>query len=122
MSSRSPITTSAAAAARGCASASNPSSAPHANVANLMCLLPLDPEKLVQHRHLAREFRRAKAIDDAAVLHDVETVGQWCRETEVLFHHDDGVPAAAQLLDGARQRLHDHWRESFGDLIQQEQF
>src|SRR5690606_28644769 len=64
----------------------------------------LDAEVLVQHAHLAVEFGGGEALDDAAMFHDVEAVGQRRRETEVLFDHHDGEAALAQRADGARER------------------
>src|SRR5687768_17137361 len=61
-----------------------------------------DPEVLVQHAHFLGHIGGREARDDAAMLHDVELVGQRRGEAEVLLHHDDGEAALAQHADRLR--------------------
>jgi hypothetical protein len=72
--------------------------------------------------HLGCELRSGEAFDDAAVLHDVEAVGQRRGEAEVLLDHDDGQAALLhEHADRAAERLHDHRRQALGDLVEQQQ-
>ncbi|MNN27989.1 hypothetical protein D3C81_1415420 [compost metagenome] len=75
----------------------------------------------MQHRHLCLQFAGIEALDDAAVLHHVEAVGQRRGEAEVLLHHHHRVPLLLEHPDHARQRLHDHRRQPFRDFIEQQQ-
>ena len=72
-------------------------------------------------RCLASSSAAHEGFDHLAVLDHVEAVGQRRGEAEVLLHHHDGQPLFAQRADGAAQRLHDHRRQAFGDLVQQQQ-
>jgi hypothetical protein len=56
-----------------------------------------------------------------AVLDDEHAVGQRRRETEILLHQHDGVVALLELADHFAQLLHDHRREAFGYLVEQQQ-
>ena len=65
--------------------------------------------------------RGAEALHDLAMLHHVELVRERRGETEILLDHDDGEALLAQHPHGAGERLHDHRREAFGDLVEQQQ-
>src|SRR6476660_4156445 len=128
MSSMSPMTTSLAAANTGEAKAAHSASASADRVRCFMaCLLGTgwwnvkgsDAQVLVQHVHLAGEFRLGELLDDAAVLHDVEAVGQRRGEAEVLLHQHDGVALGLERADHLAELLHDDRRQAFGDLVQQ---
>src|SRR5215469_12032942 len=102
MSSMSPITTeSAASAAQGLTAAPAAAQSAMIHLLNLIGLLPSrygsqsNAEKFVQQRHLGLKLRGREARDDPAALHYVEAIGERRGETEILFHHDDGVTALA---------------------------
>ena len=50
----------------------------------------------------------------------MKVVGELGGETEILLDHEDGEALGLELRDGARQRLHDHRRQAFGDFVEQQ--
>src|SRR5689334_16288952 len=81
----------------------------------------LDSQVLVEHAGLRLELGGGEGLGDAPMLHHVMAVRERGREPEILLHQHDGEAALLELDDDAPQRLHDHRRESFGDLVEQQQ-
>src|SRR5579862_4594940 len=129
MSSMSPMTTCspAARAARGLAM---PRQMATVAIPRILVFIRSSPsgrfrslyaEELVQLRHFGLKCGGRETLDDPAALHHVKAVGQRCRKAEILLNHDDGVALLPQFVNGARERLDDHRREAFGDLIEEQQ-
>src|SRR6185369_7003387 len=81
----------------------------------------LDAEVFLQHRRAAGEFGLGELLDDAAVLHYVEAVGQWCGKAEVLLDQYDGVALGLECADHLGELLHDNGCQPFRYLVEQEQ-
>src|ERR1019366_6860933 len=79
-------------------------------------------KKIMQHGHVGSQLGASKPLDDTAMFHHEEAIRQRCGKAEVLFDHHDRVAACAQRADHGRQGLHDHRRETFGDLVEQQKF
>src|SRR5262245_11958088 len=56
-----------------------------------------------------------------AVLDDVEAVGERRREAKILLDHQDRVAPRLEERDRLRKLLHDHRRQAFGDLVEEEE-
>src|SRR5690242_12658752 len=82
----------------------------------------LNPEILVQLLHAGFEHVVGDHIDHLAMLHDVVTIGDGLRETEILLDEQHGKAAILDLLDGPADLLDDDRRDAFGRLIQQQEF
>ena len=54
------------------------------------------------------------------MIHHVVTVGDGGREAEVLLHQQHREAALLDLADGAADLLHDHRRQPFGRLVEQQ--
>src|SRR5256714_2568338 len=80
-----------------------------------------DAEGLVQLVDSLRQFGLGERLDHLAVLHHEETVRQRGGESEILFDHEDGVALLAQGHHHLGELLHDHGREAFRDLVEQQQ-
>src|SRR4051812_15085062 len=79
------------------------------------------PKILVQLVHTRFELMVRDHVDHLAMLHDVVSVGHRLGEAEVLFHEQHREPALLDLAHGAADLLHDHRRQSFGRLVQEQQ-
>src|SRR5580692_4360113 len=125
----SPITTSlvAACAARTFAMSASAIVVAIANVFRFIASPPRavirssDSEVFVHHCHFLRQLGGTEGLCHSAALHEVETIRERGREPEILLHHEQGVATSAQLENGRGQPFHDNRRESFRDLIQQQE-
>src|SRR5258705_4914386 len=81
----------------------------------------LHAEILVQLGHVRFEVRVADHVHDAPMLHYVVPVRDGGRESEILLDQQDREAPLFQLRDRASDLLHDHRRQSFGRLVQQQQ-
>src|SRR3982751_3507966 len=77
-----------------------------------------DAQVLVQARHARRQLGLGELLDDLAVLHDQEAVGERRSEAEILLDHDDRVAALAQAPHDLAELLHDHRSEPLRDLVE----
>src|SRR5665213_497226 len=68
-----------------------------------------------------RELRVGNHIDNPPVLHDVMAIGNQCGETEILLDQQDREPARLEPGDRMPDLLDDHWRQSLGRLVEQQQ-
>src|SRR5690606_2568502 len=62
-----------------------------------------------------------KRVDDAAMLHDVVTVGYGRSEAEVLLHQENGEALRLEGADGLADLLNDDGGKALGRLIKQQQ-
>src|SRR5512134_1732865 len=107
-----------------------PASAATAAAINVRCNFMVPPvekalrsyaEIRVQFWHRRLEPGIGNHVHHAPVFHDVMAVGHRLREAEVLFDQQDGEAFALQASERAPDVLHDHRREAFGRLVQQQQ-
>src|SRR5215217_2451695 len=80
-----------------------------------------DAEVLVQACHARRQLGLAELLDDLAMLHDQEAIGERRGEAKVLLDHDDRVALLAQAAHDLAELLHDDRGEALGDLVEKEQ-
>src|ERR1700694_4467992 len=84
------------------------------------CVGKSDSKKLMYARPVRLERGVGDHVHDAAVLDDVVPVRHGLREAEILLDQQDGEALPLEPRDGASDLLHDHRREAFGGLIEQQ--
>src|SRR5664279_366887 len=81
----------------------------------------LHAQVLMQLGHVGFEVRIADHVHDASMLHHVMPVGDGGRKPEILFDQQDRESPLLQLSNRAPDLLHDHRRQPFRRLIQQQE-
>src|SRR5271166_6514186 len=82
---------------------------------------PSYAERLVQHVHLFRELETGEGVDDPAVLHDEEAVGDGRGEAEILLDEQDREALALEFGDRAADLLDYDWGEPLGRLVEHQE-
>src|SRR6185437_12385675 len=80
-----------------------------------------DTEIGVKLVHVGLQLGVGKAVDDLAVLDDVETVGHRRGEAEILLDQKDGEALLLEPRDGLADLLDDDGRKALGRLIQHQE-
>src|SRR5277367_5917375 len=78
-------------------------------------------QRLVQPVHPPGELRVGEGVDDLAVLHDEEAVGQGRGEAEILLDEQDREAFPLELGDGAADLLNDDRREPFRRFVEHQE-
>src|SRR3979411_2692304 len=85
------------------------------------CVGKSDSKKLVNARPVRLERGIGNHVHHASVLDDVVPVRHGLRAAEILLDQQDGEALLLEPRDGASDLLHDHRREPFGGLVEQQQ-
>src|SRR5271165_7629150 len=80
-----------------------------------------DSQKLAKHPHLRGQLGLFKLAHNPAMFHDIEAIRQWGGETKILLGQNHGETPRFEAADHLAELLDDHGRETFGNLIQQQQ-
>ena len=84
------------------------------------CRQLLHTEITLDNFRLAFELCSRAFVGDVTVAQNVDTAGQSQRCGQVLFDQENRLPCRRQLAANAHEVLHDHWRQPFKWLVEQD--